>query len=373
MDPLLQRLSRLSPEKRRMLRTRLLAKAVDETVGARAVGAEKILSFAQQRLWLLDQIEPNSTHYNNIGVFRLIGDLDVAAFAAAINEIVRRHEVLRTTVVMRDGEARQEIAPALEIAAPVVDLSGFDIEERETEARRLAGEEARRPFDLAAGPLLRVLLLDLGLRPATGEREHVVAITLHHIVSDGWSTDILVREFAALYEAFVAGRPSPLPDLATQYADYAVWQRDWLQGDVLEQQLAYWRDNLAEAPPVLELPTDRPRPAVQDHAGATYHFEVAKDVADRLGGLGRREGATLFMTLLAAFQLLLSRYSGQPDICIGTPIANRRRVEARGADRVLCEHPGVAHGSLWRPELPRAAGAGARDGARSASASGSAI
>ena len=317
------------------------AKAMD-VAGAEAgsIGSPEILpasrlgalplSFAQQRLWFLDQLEPGDASYNLPAALRLIGDLDVAAFAAAINEIVRRHEVLRTTVVMRDGEARQEIAPALEIAAPVVDLSGFDIEERETEARRLAGEEARRPFDLAAGPLLRVLLLDLGLRPATGEREHVVAITLHHIVSDGWSTDILVREFAALYEAFVAGRPSPLPDFATQYADYAVWQRDWLQGDVLEQQLAYWRDNLAEAPPVLELPTDRPRPAVQDHAGATYHFEVAKDVADRLGGLGRREGATLFMTLLAAFQLLLSRYSGQPDICIGTPIANRRRVELEG-------------------------------------------
>ena len=200
------------------------------------------LSFAQQRLWFLDQLQPGSAAYNIPAALRVIGDFDVAAFAFAVNEIVRRHEALRTTFVLRDGVAAQVIAPALEIATPVVDLGGLDAERREAEALRLAAEEARRPFDLATGPLLRVATLDLGVRPATGEREHVVLFTLHHIVSDGWSSDVLIREFVALYEAFAAGRPSPLPDLAIQYADYAVWQRDWLRGEVLDRQLAYWRE-----------------------------------------------------------------------------------------------------------------------------------
>ena len=285
------------------------------------------LSFAQQRLWFLDQLQPGDAAYNIPAALRVIGEFDVAAFAFAVNEIVRRHEALRTTFVLRDGVPAQVIAPALEIATPVVDLGGLDPELREAEARRFAQEEARRPFDLASGPLLRVATLDLGVRPSTGERERVVLFTLHHIVSDGWSSDVLIREFVALYEAFAAGRPSPLPDLAVQYADYAVWQRDWLQGEVLDRQLAYWREKLADAPPTLDLPTDRPRPARQDHAGATHGFMVSRDVTERLAGLGRAEGATLFMTLLAAFQLLLSRYSGQQDVSVGAPVANRRRLE----------------------------------------------
>ena len=288
------------------------------------------LSFAQQRLWFLDQLRPGDAAYNIPAALRVIGDFDKAAFAFAVNEIVRRHEALRTTFVVRDGVAAQAIAPALEIAIPVVDLGALDCELQEAEALCLASEEARRPFDLALGPLLRATTLDLGVRPSTGEREHIVMFTLHHIVSDGWSSGVLIREFVALYEAFVAGRPSPLPDLTIQYADYAVWQREWLQGEVLERQLAYWRDRLAGAPPTLDLPTDRPRPATQDHAGATHHFTVGKDIAERLASLGRREGATLFMTLLAAFQLLLSRYSGQRDISVGTPVANRRRLELEG-------------------------------------------
>ncbi len=248
---------------------------------------------------------------------------------AAINEIVRRHEALRTVfVTTSEGEARQCIAPSLTIEAPLVDLSRLSPQAREAEARRRIDEEAQCPFDLATGPLLRVLLLDLGERE--GAREHVVAVAMHHIVSDGWSTDIFIGEFVRLYEAFSAGRASPLEELPLQYADYALWQRGFLQGEVLERQLAYWRGRLADAPPVLELPTDRARPAVQDHAGATHRFEVDKTVAEALRRLGRRENATLFMTLLAAFQLLLSRYSGQSDICVGAPIANRRRVELEG-------------------------------------------
>ncbi|CAN2534203.1 Linear+gramicidin+synthase+subunit+D [Methylocapsa aurea] len=235
--------------------------------------------------------------------------------------------MLRTAFVLRDGAATQVIAPRLEIETPIIDLGALDEQMRETEALRLAAEEARRPFDLATGPLLRVKTLDLGVRPATAERERVMLFTMHHIVSDGWSSGVLLREFVALYEARLAGRPSPLPELAIQYADYAVWQRDWLRGEVLDRQLAYWRDKLGGAPPALDLPTDHPRPPRQDHAGARLSFTIAKHVADRLAALGREEGATLFMTLLAAFQLLLSRYSGQRDISVGAPVANRRRLE----------------------------------------------
>ncbi|MBY6244215.1 condensation domain-containing protein, partial [Methylosinus sp. Sm6] len=174
-----------------------------------------------------------------------------------------------------------------------------------------------------------LLALDMG-RAQTGEREHIVVFTLHHIVSDGWSTDILIREFAALYEAFAAGRTSPLAPLSLQYADYAAWQREWLSGEPMERQLAYWRETLAECPTSLDLPTDHPRPAVMDHAGATLDFHVPKDVVDGLRKLCRREGATLFMGLLAAFYILLSRHSGQQDLCVGAPVANRRRVELEG-------------------------------------------
>ncbi|CAN2536701.1 Linear+gramicidin+synthase+subunit+B [Methylocapsa aurea] len=285
------------------------------------------LSFAQQRLWFLDQLQPGDAAYNIPAALRVIGDFDTLAFAFAVNEIVRRHDVLRTAFVLRDGAATQVIAPRLEIETPIIDLGALDEQMRETEALRLAAEEARRPFDLATGPLLRVKTLDLGVRPATAERERVVLFTMHHIVSDGWSSGVLLREFVALYEARLAGRPSPLPELAIQYADYAVWQRDWLQGEVLDRQLAYWRDKLGGAPPALDLPTDHPRPPRQDHAGARLSFTIAKHVADRLAALGREEGATLFMTLLAAFQLLLSRYSGQRDISVGAPVANRRRLE----------------------------------------------
>ncbi|CAN2534219.1 Gramicidin+S+synthase+2 [Methylocapsa aurea] len=285
------------------------------------------LSFAQQRLWFLDQLQPGDAAYNIPAALRVIGDFDTLAFAFAVNEIVRRHDVLRTAFVLRDGAATQVIAPRLEIETPIIDLGALDEQMREAEALRLAAEEARRPFDLATGPLLRVKTLDLGVRPATAERERVMLFTMHHIVSDGWSSGVLLREFVALYEARLAGRPSPLPELAIQYADYAVWQRDWLRGEVLDRQLAYWRDKLGGAPPALDLPTDHPRPPRQDHAGARLSFTIAKHVADRLAALGREEGATLFMTLLAAFQLLLSRYSGQRDISVGAPVANRRRLE----------------------------------------------
>jgi len=293
-------------------------------------------SYAQQRLWFLDQFEPNSPYYNIPTAVRLRGRLDTAALGRSVNEIIRRHEALRTTFAAPAGTPLQVIAPGLTISVPVVDLTGLPGAEREAEAQRRAVAEARRPFDLARGPLLRVTLLKLG------PEEHIALVTMHHIVSDGWSIGVFVAELAALYNAFsqdqgqAALAPSPLPDLPIQYADYAAWQQDWLQGEVLDQHLAYWRAQLASADggsrgsPVLELPTDRPRPAVITNRGASLSVKIPKWLTDGIKKLSRQEGCTPFMTLLAAFQMLLGRYSGQTDISVGSPIANRNRAEIEG-------------------------------------------
>jgi amino acid adenylation domain-containing protein/non-ribosomal peptide synthase protein (TIGR01720 family) len=288
---------------------------------------ELVLSFAQERLWFLDQLEPQSAAYNMPGALRLVGWLDREGLVRAVNEIVRRHEVLRTRFETVAGRGVAVVASELELAIPTVDLITLPEETREAEVRRLAKEEAQRPFDLARGPLLRVRLLDLGVGAQTGKPGQVLLFTLHHIVSDGWSEDILMREFAALYEAFSQGQASPLPELPIQYADYAMWQRGWLQGEVLDRQLSYWRGQLAGAPAALALPTDRPRPAVQSYRGASYEFTVSKEVTTQLYALSREAGVTLFMTLLAAFKTLLYRYTGQKDIVVGTDIANRNRIE----------------------------------------------
>jgi len=277
------------------------------------------LSFAQQRLWFLDQLDPGSTVYNCPVALRLTGALDVAALERALSEIVRRHEMLRTTFRSIDGAPVQVIGAAVEVRLPVLDLQSLP--EREVEAQQLAQAEAARPFDLAAGPLLRTTLLRLAAE------EHVLLVTLHHIVSDGWSTAILVRELSALYAAFIAGAESPLTELPVQYADYSVWQRNWLDGEVLDKQLQYWRQQLAGAPEVLELPTDRVRPAVQTFNGASISVNLKDEVSAGLQRLSRERGVTLYMTMLAAFKGLLSRYSGQEDIVIGSAIANRNRVE----------------------------------------------
>jgi len=282
------------------------------------------LSFAQQRLWFLDQLEPGSPFYNIPTAVRLTGPLDVAALERTLNEIVRRHEALRTTFETVDGRARQVIAPELTVPLPVTDLTDLPETEREAEALQLATQEAQRPFDLARGPLLRARLLRLG------REDHVALLTMHHIVSDGWSMGILIQEIAALYEAFSSGRPSPLQELPIQYADFAHWQREWLQGEILEAQLSYWKQQLDGSPPLLELPTDRPRPAVQSFRGRTQAFALPKDLSKAIKDLGHQEGATLFMTLLAAFQSLLYRYTGQETINVGTPIANRTQSEIEG-------------------------------------------
>ncbi|HTG35648.1 MAG TPA: non-ribosomal peptide synthase/polyketide synthase [Thermoanaerobaculia bacterium] len=279
------------------------------------------LSFAQERLWFLDRLEPGSALYNMPAAARLRGPLDPAALAAAFGEVARRHEVLRTGFVEAGRRPAQRIAPWRPWELPVTDLAALPAGARGTEAMRLAEAEAARPFDLARPPLLRTTLLRLG------EAEHVLLLTLHHIAADGWSIGLLLRELAALYAAARDRTPSPLPEPALQYADFAVWQREWLRGEALEAQLSYWRRALAGAPEPLDLPADRPRPTVPGHRGAHHPFAVSADLAAELRAYARRQGQTPFMLLLAVFQALLSRLSREEDVVVGSPIANRNRLE----------------------------------------------
>jgi amino acid adenylation domain-containing protein len=280
-----------------------------------------VLSFGQERLWFLDQLEPGSAAYNLTSALRLTGTLAITPLAQSFGEIVRRHEALRTTFALVRGEPVQEIAPPEPPPLPVVDLRSLPGVRRGREAERLVGEGARRPFDLSRGPLLRTALL------ALDATEHILLVTMHHIVSDGWSIGIFVRELGALYAAFVAGRPSPFSALTIQYADFSYWQRQWLVGEALNAELAYWRERLAGLPPVLELHVDRPRPAVRTARGAKRALPLPPDLAPSLLALGPAHGATLFMVLLTAYQALLLRYSGQDDIAVGTPVAGRKHLE----------------------------------------------
>src|SRR6185312_5172971 len=287
--------------------------------------AEKLsLSYAQERLWFLDQLEPGNPFYNVPGVVRLKGRLNVGALEQSLNEVVRRHESLRTRFAEVGGAAVQVIAEAAAMSVPVLDISELGEQEREEERVRLARAEGRRAFDLAAGPLIRAQLVRLG------PEEHELLMTMHHIISDGWSVGVLVREVTALYEAYSQGEESPLAELGLQYADYAEWQREWLEGGELAEQLRYWREQLAGAPGVLGLATDRPRPAVQSYRGAHYSFQLTSELTRALRELSRAADVTLFMTLLAGFEVLLYRYTGETDIVVGTPIANRNRAEIEG-------------------------------------------
>ncbi|MBZ4423347.1 non-ribosomal peptide synthetase, partial [Myxococcus sp. RHSTA-1-4] len=281
------------------------------------------LSFAQQRLWFIDQLQPGSASYNMPTFMRMEGALDVDALQRAFDELVRRHEALRTTFTQQEGQPLQLIAPTGTLPLEQVDLGGLEPRAARAELERRLRDEMLRPFDLTTGPLVRAQLLKLG------PSDHVLALDMHHIVSDGWSMGVLVREVAALYEAFTQGRPSPLPPLPIQYADYAVWQRQWLQGAVLDEQLGWWRQQLSGLSP-LELPTDKPRPPVQTFRGARVPVALSPATSERLEALCQREGLTPFMALLAAFQVLLSRYSGQRDISVGSPIAGRQRGETEG-------------------------------------------
>ena len=282
------------------------------------------LSFAQQRLWFLDSLEPGTSTYNIPFAVRLTGPLAIGALAAALNEVVRRHEVLRTSFTQINGRPTQVIAPEAHVTLEVENLEELPSAERDAQARRLAEEEARRPFDLSTGPLVRARLLQMG------DEEHIVLFTMHHIVSDGWSMGVLVREVNALYEAFASGRPSPLSELPIQYADFAVWQQQWLARDSMQPQLEYWKQRLADAPSSLPLPADSPRATAESDKGAEQTVLLSQSLSERLRSLSGSEGASLFMTLLAAFKALLSRYTQQYDIVVGMPIANRDRLETEG-------------------------------------------
>jgi amino acid adenylation domain-containing protein len=282
------------------------------------------LSFAQERLWFLDQLGLVGSAYNMPLALRLEGALDVAALEGALAHLVERHESLRTRFVAIDGDPAQVIDPPGGFRLERTDLSGLEEAERREQARALQQAQADHIFDLAKGPLFRCGLINLG------PEGHLLLMTMHHIVSDGWSMNVLTRELGALYEAFAAGRGSPLGALAVQYADYALWQRGWLEGEELERQLGYWRERLSGAPAALELPVDHPRPATPSHRGATHGVSLSAALSERLAALSREEGATLFMTLLAAFQALLARWSGSDDIVVGSPIAGRTHSQTEG-------------------------------------------
>ncbi|ARU62958.1 hypothetical protein CBW65_19700 [Tumebacillus avium] len=281
-------------------------------------------SFAQQRLWFLDKLMPGSAMYNIPFAIRMQGDLNVAAIKRSLEEIVERHETLRTVFTEENGAPMQVVLPDVSVAMPLLDLRRLPRDVRMDVAHLLAQEDANRPFDLAQGPLMRTTLLKLD------EQEHVLLLNMHHIISDGWSVGLMMEEVAALYEAYADGRPSPLPELPIQYIDFTSWQMEHLSGAELERQLSYWKGQLGDHPPVLQLPTDRPRPAVPSHRGGVQRFQLSKALSDKLVQLSQQEGATLYMTLLSAFSALLCRYTGQTDIAVGTPIAGRNNGQIEG-------------------------------------------
>src|SRR5581483_8742511 len=281
------------------------------------------LSFAQQRLWFLDQLEPDNPFYNISMAISIQGGLQVNLLERCLSEIIRRHEVLRTSFAVFDGRPGLVVAPPLAVTIPLIDLSALPGKrEREELVKVLEIQEGRLPFQLTESPLLRARLLRLN------KEAHLVLLSMHHIVSDDWSIEIFFRELSLLYDAFSHGQPSPLPALSLQYADYAAWQRNWLQGQRFEDQVTYWRHQLQDLP-LLQLPSDHPHPVAQSHHGATFQFALNAEVTEELRGVCQREKVTLFMGLLAAFQALLSRYSGQQDLAVGSPIANRSRAEVK--------------------------------------------
>ena len=339
MSDLSQRIAGLSPEKLQLLAQRLHKKKENVFSQPQIVRQSREsnlfpLSFAQQRLWFIDQLQPGNSAYNISQSMRLVGWLNVAALEQSFNEVVRRHEVLRTTFTVVDGQPLQVIAPSLSFKLVVIDLQELFQEQRETDVLRLASEEAQQPFDLTKGPLLRVTILQLAAA------EYALLLTMHHIVADGWAIGVLIHEIATLYQAFSHGKASPLSEVSIQYADFAVWQRQFLQGERLETQLAYWQRQLGGKLPVLELSSDRPRclrrASLRDaprtltpFSGAREALVLPKTLSEKLKALNQRQGITLFMILLAAFQTLLCWYTDQEDIVVGTDIANRNQAETK--------------------------------------------
>ncbi|HEU4883568.1 MAG TPA: amino acid adenylation domain-containing protein, partial [Longimicrobium sp.] len=308
-----------------------LARAIENAARTELPPIERVersdrlpLSFAQQRLWFLEQFGDLGGAYHIPMRLPLQGELDQGALGRALDAIVARHEALRTTFVEVEGEPVQRIAPAEESRFPLAEHDLIGDPQARSALRRLVGEEARAPFDLARGPLIRGRLIRMS------QDDHLLLVTMHHIVSDGWSLGVFTRELGALYDAFRRGEPDPLPALPVQYADYAAWQRRWVDGDVLKEQAEYWTETLAGAPALLELPTDHPRPAEVDHAGASMGVELDEALTAGLKALGQRHGTTLFMTVLAGWAAVLGRLSGQEDVVVGTPTANRGRIEIEG-------------------------------------------
>ncbi|HIK04822.1 MAG TPA: amino acid adenylation domain-containing protein [Trichormus sp. M33_DOE_039] len=331
MSDLLKRLDYLSPEQRELVLKKLQMQKINsatdsyksQTIPITPVSRDQAipLSFAQQRLWFLDQLVGPSATYNTPTALKITGKLNIPALEQAIIEIVRRHEVLRTSFQKIHETPVQVIHPSVTITLPVVDLQDLSDQEQAFRVQQLVQQEAHTPFDLQQPPLIRGQILCLG------ETSHVLLLTVHHIVVDGWSMGVFIQELSSLYPAFVIGQPSPLTELSIQYADFAVWQRQWLSGEVLNTKLNYWRQKLAGAPPLLELPTDRPRPPVETFRGGSYTFTLSSQLTQQLVNLSQKSGVTLFMTLQAAFVTLLHRYTSQDDILVGTPIANRNRQE----------------------------------------------
>src|SRR3989440_4478487 len=295
-----------------------------DSIARRVPGNPAPLSFGQQQLWLIAQFIADTPVYSESVTVHMPGPLDVAALEQSFNEILRRHEACRTSYPLVDGQPVQVINPAPQFTLPPVDLRHLPEGERETEALRLATEDAQQPFDLVHGPLLRATLMRLD------DTDHRLFVTLHHIIFDGVTIyQVFLPELRELYEAFSAGQPSPLPDLSIQYADFAVWQREWLQGKVLADQLAYWKKQLEGAPAILELPTDRPRPSLPTYRGQVQSFALSKSLTNALRSLSSREASTLYMTLTAAFNTLLYRYTGQEDMLIGTATGGRKHPEVQ--------------------------------------------
>ncbi|MDQ4025596.1 MAG: condensation domain-containing protein, partial [Actinomycetota bacterium] len=318
----------LSPERRKLLDLMLKQKGVatraDDRPRPLGPDEEKLLSFGQQRLWFLDEMQPHDSVYNVPGAIELLGPLDRDALQRAVDAIAERHEALRTTFRAEGSEPVQVVSDDSHVDVPVIDVSDVPADERYDRAIETAVEVSLRPFDLAAGPLWRTALIRL-------ERErHVFVTCMHHIVSDGWSLGILATELSDLYSAFVEGRPPELDPLEISYADFAVWQRRWFQADELERQLAYWKERLEGAPAVLELPIDRPRPPIQSFDGATVSFTFPTELSDAVARLARAHEVTAFMVTLAAFKTLLHRYTGATDVVVGSPIAGRNRSEIEG-------------------------------------------
>ncbi|HEY9810090.1 MAG TPA: amino acid adenylation domain-containing protein [Halomicronema sp.] len=324
MDNFIKDLVELSSTKRALFEVLLKEKGLTlskiEKV-RREPGGQYPLSFAQQRVWFLEQLDPGNAVYNETTTVRLSGPVDVSVLELSLNEIIRRHEILRTTFVSNEGEPKQVISDLEKLSLSVEDLRLVAAESKEAEVWKQSAKLAQKPFDLSKWPLMKARLFQLE------ENDFVLLIIWHHIITDGWSSQIFIRELSVIYEAFLTGNSSPLPPLVIQYADFAHWQKEWLQGEILETQLAYWKKQLGGKLPVLDLPTDYPRPAIQSFRGARESLMLAKPFSDALNSFCRQEGATLFMTILAAFQTLLYRHTGQEDILVGSPIAGRNRSE----------------------------------------------